>query len=64
MRRILAAIRAALPDWHDLHLYGGIGLLAWGTWMAWEPGGVIVLGAGLFGLGIAASVRARRGGAP
>lgn len=53
---IRLAVRAAadlLPDWWDLHVYGGGGLIAYGLWMTWPPAGPVVVGALLLYLGLA-----------
>ena len=47
MTRILKALRAALPDRIDVHLYAGAGLAAVGAGMYSRPAGLIVFGVAL-----------------
>lgn len=54
--QVRTAARNAWPGFvRDLHVYGGLGLAAWGLWMWWDPagyiaGGAVLLAIGLFGL--------------
>ena len=41
----------------DLSVFGGIGLLTYGSWLIYRPAGFLVAGAALTALGIAASIR-------
>jgi len=56
-RRVLAVIDAA-----DLHLYGGLLILATGAGLVYPPAALIVPGAVLVGLGVLASWPRRRKG--
>lgn len=44
----MQALRVWLPDRIDVHLYGGVALVAAGAWMYSPPAGYISLGAGLW----------------
>lgn len=52
IRRFGSCLKRALPGWWDLHVYGGIGLVSYAVGTVWLPGGLMVLGGSLAGLGI------------
>jgi hypothetical protein len=52
LKRVWDAVRAVLPDFRDLHVYGGGLLIAIGLWTWWRPGGFIVFGGLLVYLGL------------
>lgn len=49
--KLAGRIGEALPSGVDLHIYGGLALVAYGAWTAWPPAGPVVLGLGLFYVG-------------
>ena len=51
-RRWGLALRDALPDARDLHVYGGGALVAVGAWLAYRPAGWILGGILLLYLGL------------
>lgn len=51
--RVLRTMADLLPDWWDLHVYGGGALVAYGLWLAWPPAGPVAGGALLVYLGLA-----------
>lgn len=59
-RAIAAKLRPILPDLRDLHVYGGVALIAVGVAHAWRPLGYIAAGALLLYIGLPEK-RPRRG---
>lgn len=45
-------LRSLLPDFRDLHVYGGGVLMAVGMGCLWRPAGLIVFGAFLLYMGL------------
>lgn len=50
IKRVAGAVWAAF-DLRDVFAFGGLGLVAWGTYLMHEPAAFIVTGAVLFWLG-------------
>lgn len=52
IRDLLMAL--PLPDAMDIHVYGGIALIAVGCWLAYRPAGLIAPGLAILWLGLGA----------
>ncbi|MFW6331497.1 MAG: hypothetical protein ACOC3J_07215 [Gemmatimonadota bacterium] len=48
----MRGLRPLLPDFRDLHVYGGGALVTVGAWWVYPPAGLIVGGALLIYLGL------------
>lgn len=53
LRRSAAVVANALPGLvRDTLIFGGLAALGYGAWMAWEPAGPMVVGAGSLLMGV------------
>jgi hypothetical protein len=52
IKDLLRRLLRLLPDFRDVHVYGGGLLIAIGMWTWWRPGGFIVFGCLLVYLGL------------
>lgn len=50
--RVAVVLRSALPSFWDLHVYGGVALVAFGAWLVYRPAGLVLGGLLLLSLGL------------